>query len=160
MTDEEKAEEYIKNEVCIKLCPTWKANGEKCDLFPQCHYISSKIKYYRLGLAEGRKEGYEKGLDTFPNTRRENRDLIDKLNMQNQRLNELKAKNEELQCQIRVLTETRSILQEQVEDNAAQIEKMKRCNNCEFECYEKYHGEKCNFGNYKTCGNWKLTDAE
>lgn len=56
MTNEEKAEEYVKNEVCIKLCPTWKAHNGNCDLFPKCHYVSSKIKFYRLGLAEGRKE--------------------------------------------------------------------------------------------------------
>ena len=38
----------------------------------------------------------------------------------------------------------------------AQIEQMKCCENCEYENFEKYHGGKCNLGNYKICGNWEI----
>lgn len=42
------------------------------------------------------------------------------------------------------------------EDLKNQIEQMKCCENCEYENFEKYHGGKCNLGNYKTCGNWEI----
>lgn len=55
MTDEEKAEEYVKNEVCVKNCPIYAT--KKC-LYKicKCHYTRQRYKDYLDGLAEGRKE--------------------------------------------------------------------------------------------------------
>lgn len=47
-------------------------------------------------------------------------------------------------------------LEKENEDLKNQIEQMKCCENCEYENFEKYHGGKCNLGNYKTCGNWEI----
>lgn len=81
------------------------------------------------------------------------------------RIAELEKENEDLKKQISCYKAFESHYDEIEEDakaiakeNAelkAQIERMKCCENCEYENFEKYHGEKCNLGNYKTCGNWE-----
>ena len=54
------------------------------------------------------------------------------------------------------IEEDAKAIAEENEELKAQIERMKCCENCEYENFEKYHGGKCNLGNYKTCGNWEI----
>ena len=78
------------------------------------------------------------------------------------RIAELEKENADLKAEIGLNEAT---IQDQLEDRIkiikeneelkAQIERMKCCENCEYENFEKYHGGKCNLGNYKTCGNWE-----
>lgn len=88
MTDEEKAEEYVKEQIL--------KHNKEVVLRPKnaVTYIDELKQVYLDGLAELEKE---------------NAELIDKLNLQNQRLNELIKENAELK---------------------EQIEKMKCCHNC------------------------------
>ena len=89
-------------------------------------------------------------------------ELVDKKTALEKRIFELEKENEDLKAEIGLNEAT---IQDQLEDRIkvikeneelkAQIEQMKCCENCEYENFEKYHGEKCNLGNYKTCGNWE-----
>ena len=79
------------------------------------------------------------------------------------RISELEKENADLKAEIGLNEAT---IQDQLEDRIKiikeneelkkQIEQMKCCENCEYENFEKYHGGKCNLGNYKTCGNWEI----
>ena len=79
------------------------------------------------------------------------------------RIAELEKENADLKAEIGLNEVT---IQDQLEDRIKiikeneelkkQIEQMKCCENCEYENFEKYHGGKCNLGNYKTCGNWEI----
>lgn len=60
MTDEEKAEEYARNEICIKLCPVWKASEGRCNRITKCHHTYARYNGYLDGLAEGERIGKEK----------------------------------------------------------------------------------------------------
>ena len=82
------------------------------------------------------------------------------------RIAELEKENEDLKKQIDCykafeshydeIEEDAKAIAEENEELKAQIERMKCCENCEYENFEKYHGGKCNLGNYKTCGNWEI----
>lgn len=116
-------------------------------------------------------QGFEIICNSFSSFEKENEELktqiekykekfIKEIAEHNKEIAELKKLfNEEHQRFNKYLEET-LFLRGENEELKAQIEKMKRCNNCKFEEYQKYHGEKCNFGNYKTCGNWELADEE
>ena len=90
-------------------------------------------------------------------------ELVDKKTALEKRIFELEKENEDLKAEIGLNEAT---IQEQLEDRVKvikenedlkkQIEQMKCCENCEYENFEKYHGGKCNLGNYKTCGNWEI----
>lgn len=56
--------------------------------------------------------------------------LLDKLNLQNQRLNELKKENEELKKQIDQLSTDNHVLKTAFIEQQEQIEKMICCHNC------------------------------
>ena len=90
-------------------------------------------------------------------------ELVDKKTALEKRIFELEKENADLKAEIGLNEAT---IQEQLEDRVkvikeneelkTQIEQMKCCENCEYENFEKYHGGKCNLGNYKTCGNWEI----
>lgn len=61
-----------------------------------------------------------------------------------------------LECHFDEIEEDAKAIAKENEDLKNQIEQMKCCENCEYENFEKYHGGKCNLGNYKTCGNWEI----
>lgn len=156
MTDEEKAEKYIKQDG---------TNGEKVwekinKEFPNSLIVKTEKSKKRLaellceytkvvfidGLAEGRKEGYSKGLDTFPNTRRENERLRrtmlnysecitehqNTIKRKDEENKELKAQITELEKKINTLKIKNASLQKKNEQQAKQIEKMKCCGNCKW----------------------------
>lgn len=164
MTDKEKAEEILQTKGCNTFCVS-------------CGYTEKVIEFIAIGLAEGRKEGYEKGLDTFPNTRRENRELIDKLNLQNQRLNVLKKEKEEMKNQIEIqykgnqtLGNNNTKLLDKIQSLKAQIEKMKCCQMCKHlensgSCLKANDKEVKEWGNFLIetrrthyCTNWELVE--
>ena len=60
------------------------------------------------------------------------------------------------ECHFDEIEEDAKAIAKENEDLKNQIEQMKCCENCEYENFEKYHGGKCNLGNYKTCGNWEI----
>ena len=78
------------------------------------------------------------------------------------KLNDLKnrisfaLKDATLQQGFEIICKRIAELEKENEDLKNQIEQMKCCENCEYENFEKYHGGKCNLGNYKTCGNWEI----
>lgn len=93
-------------------------------------------------------------------------ELVEKKTALEKRIFELEKENEDLKKQIDCykafeshydeIEEDAKAIAEENEELKAQIERMKCCENCEYENFEKYHGGKCNLGNYKTCGNWEI----
>ena len=49
-----------------------------------------------------------------------------------------------LECHFDEIEEDAKAIVKENEELKAQIERMKCCENCEYENFEKYHGEKCN----------------
>lgn len=125
MTDKEKAEEYIIN----KYYKDWLEEESREVILEDVHNFDKKeMEGFLAGLTEGRKEEQEKTCycKHIQNFEKENAELLDKLNLQNQRLNELKKENAELKKQIQIDTEI--IIGEQQEINELQkkIEKMQK----------------------------------
>ncbi|MCQ2387877.1 MAG: hypothetical protein MJ066_05495 [Clostridia bacterium] len=74
-------------------------------------------------LLEVAKSNLKETLKRLEDTRKENAKLIDKLNLQNQRLNELKLQLEVASKRIDTSSSANIVL-------SNRIEKMKNCNNC------------------------------
>ena len=127
---DEEIEQFnvLQNEKCVSV-KTEKLNDLK-------NRISFALKDAAL------QQGFEIICKRIAELAKENSDLKAEIG-----LNEVTIQ-EQLKERVKVIKEN--------EELKEQIEQMKCCENCEYENFEKYHGGKCNLGNYKTCGNWEI----
>ncbi|MCQ2086507.1 MAG: hypothetical protein MJZ37_00325 [Bacilli bacterium] len=106
LSDEEKAEEILQTKGSMTFC----AKG--------CGYTEKVKELIAIGLAEGRKEGYEQG----KNNERESQ--CGKKNYEKD-ITRLKKENAELSNSVTELTNTKTELKTKVTELEKQIEKMK-----------------------------------
>lgn len=134
---DEEMEQFniLQNENCVSV-KTEKLNELK-------NRISFALKDATL------QQGFEIICKRIAELEKENADLKAEIG-----LNEATIQNQ-LEDRVKVIKEDAKAIAEENEELKAQIERMKCCENCEYENFEKYHGGKCNLGNYKTCGNWE-----
>lgn len=119
MTDEEKWEEYIRENVCNKerVCGSQSVCSDKaikeCNEYGNfCYFARINKKSYIDGLAEGRKEVREHETTCV------------------NRLHHVEKENAELKAQVEQLSNDNYVLKTSFITQREQIEKMKCCGNC------------------------------
>lgn len=147
MTDEEKAEEYLK-----EICPI--CNDREACLEDGCNcYIKEA---YFDGLAEGRKEEQEKTCycKHIQNFEKENAELEKDKEWLDNTNNEQTKVIIDLQEQIDQLSNDNHVLKTAFITQNEQIEKMKCCGNCKYSQY-------ISCPNVRQCSNyskWELAE--
>lgn len=159
MTPEEKAESFVKNEVCIKNCPIWKAHNGNCDFSPKCHHIDSKIKCYLAGHEEGFDAGYKKATGRAYERQQ---DLTDTYIKDGEKIKQLEKENAELKERLQIESQSVHEQCKIISRLVEQIEKMKNVGNCKkaMLCAE-WNEKQCILGQMRFCLNckeWRLAE--
>lgn len=158
MTDKEKAEEILQTKSSMTFC----AKG--------CGYTEKVKELIAIGLAEGRKEGFDTGYKKATERAYERQqDLTDTYIKDGEKIKQLEKENEELKKDKEYLDKVNNEQTKIILQLNKQIEKMKccfTCKHCEHKfvsnggiksiCIKLHHkGEDCILNNYE---HWELAE--